>query len=89
MPHGPTNFHTTVIKPYHQDKTTEISQIAPPAITNNNSRSDYNPTTNITAPLAPTKRREYLKGSKNKPKTTVKAFLTTKKEYNYKLSLTL
>ena len=89
MSYGPTNFRTTVIKSYHQDETTDVSQTAPPAIADDDSGSDYNSTADITVPLTPTKRRGRPKSSKNKPKITVEAFLTAKEEHNHKLSLTL
>ena len=89
MPYGSTNFRTTVVKSYHQDETTDISQTTSSAVADNNSESDYNPTADITVPLALIKRRGRSKGSKNKPKITVKVFLMIKKKHNHKLSLTL
>ena len=92
MPYGSTNFRITVVKPYHQDETTNVSQTASSAIADDNSESDYNPTADITVSLALTKRRGRPKKSKNKLKITstiVKVFLITKKKHDHKLSLTL
>jgi len=92
MSYEPTNFRTTVIKLYHQDKTTNVSQTASSAITNNNSESDYNLTANITVPLTLMKRRERSKKFKNKLKVTSiidKVFPMIKKKHDHRLSLTL
>ena len=87
------NFRTTVVKPYHRDETTDVSQAAFLDITDRNNDFDYNPTTDVTVKRS----RERPKGSKNKPKATPAAtdrptteiFLLAKKEQDRKLFLTL
>jgi len=93
MPYGSTNFRTTVVKPYHRDETTDVSQAAPPDVTDRDNDSDYNPTADVTVKRG----RGRPKGSKNKPKATPAAtdrpttetFLSAKEEQDHKLSLTL
>jgi hypothetical protein len=98
MPYGPTNFRTTVVKPYHRDETTDISAAPldvtnPPDVEDENNDSDYEPTADITVKRG----RGRPKGSKNKPKTTpatmngpaTETFLSAKEEQDRKLSLAL
>ena len=79
MPHEPTQFRTTVVKPYYRDESIDISTILPPTTTSDNDENDnhseYTPEntvkiiTDAITPIAPPhRRRGRLKGSKNKPK---------------------
>jgi hypothetical protein len=73
MPYGPTQFRTTVVKPYYRDESVEISTILPPTTTPDDDRDDnhseYTPedtvkttittttTTDAITSVAPTHRR--------------------------------
>lgn len=72
LPHGPTNFRSTVVKPYHKDETTQSP--SPDDELHENTDIDENDDENSWCPpsieneASGTSRRGRPKGSKNKPK---------------------